>query len=71
MRVFLEPFERRLALRDRRVVIFGLALDTSVGGIAVALVTLIAALALYHLMADPDEADPWAVCAAALAPGED
>ncbi|GAB4333628.1 MAG: terminase large subunit [Dehalococcoidia bacterium] len=27
--------------------------------------TMIAALALYHLMADPDEADPWAVCAAA------
>jgi phage terminase large subunit-like protein len=26
---------------------------------------MIAALALYHLMADPDEADPWAVCAAA------
>ena len=27
--------------------------------------TMIAALALYHLMADPDEADPWAVCTAA------
>ncbi len=27
--------------------------------------TMIAAVALYHLIVGPDEADPWAVCAAA------